>query len=357
MNVLALVLTLAVAVSSTLLIVSARKAGRRGGGGGPVYVHDRSEAAFLGGGPARVVDTALTALYTDGRLVIGGPGIVAVQRAEARDVVERAVLQELSVAPSGALHTLRSAVMRHPAVQEIGDGLAARGLMVAPGESLTRRRRALTQGVVCTVAFPVGLVLTFVQYALHEGYADMPFPFILKVLPALVTGGVVGFVVAASARARVTRAGRLAADGYRAAHAHVPDPAHLVATVGLRALPDPVLQGQLLAAARHPSARRPSPSSAPYSPSTDSYATGAVLLPVVWCAGAGPGSGSCGSSGGGGGHGTGSSCSSGSGCGGGSGGGSGCGGSSGSSCSSSGSSCGSSSSSSGGGGSSCGSSS
>ncbi|WP_405387704.1 TIGR04222 domain-containing membrane protein [Streptomyces sp. NBC_01102] len=355
MNALALLLTLAVAVSSTLLIVSTRKAGRHGGG--PVYVHDRSEAAFLGGGPARVVDTALTALHTDGRLVIGGPGIVAVQRAEARDVVERAVLQELSVAPSGALHTLRLAVMRHPAVQEIGDGLAARGLMVAPGESLSRRRWALAQGVVCTIAFPVGMVLTFVQYALHEGYADMPFPFIVKVLPALVTGGAVGFLVAASAKARVTRAGRLAADGYRAAHAHIPDPAHLVATVGLRALPDPVLQGQLLAAARHPSVRRPSPSSAPYSPSTDSYATSAALLPVMWCAGAGPGSRSCGSSGGGG-HGTGSSCSSGSGCGGGSGGGSGCGGGSGggSGCgggSGGGSSCSGGSSCGGGGGSSC----
>ncbi|WP_371613002.1 TIGR04222 domain-containing membrane protein [Streptomyces clavifer] len=352
MNALALLMTLAVAVSSTLLIVAAQSAGRRGGADG--YVHDRSEAAFLNGGPARVVDTALTALHTDGRLVIGGPGIVVLQRAEARDPVERAVLQELAAAPSGALHTLRQAVMVHPAVQEIGDGLAARGLMVAPGESRNRRRWALVQGVGCTVALPVSLVLTFVQYALHDGYADMPFPFIVKVLPALVAGSIVGFLTAASARARVTGAGRRAAAGYRAAHAHVADPAHLVATAGLRALVDPELRGQLMAAARHPSARRPSPS---HSPSADSYA-GGVVLPVMWCAGAGPGNGSCGSSDGGGGHGTGSSCSSGSSCGGGSGGGSSCGSSSGSSCgSSSGSSCGSSSGSSCGGGSSCGSSS
>lgn len=356
MNALALVMTLAAVVSSTLLIVATRKAGRLGGGP-DAYVHDLSEAAFLNGGPARVVDTALTALHTDGRLAIGGPGIVAVQRAEAHDAVERAVLQELAAAPSGALHTLRQAVMRHPAVQEIGDGLAARGLLVPPEENRTRRRWALTQVTACVVAGPVSLVLTFVQYALHEGYADIPVPFIVKVLPALLAGGLVGGLTAASAKSRITTAGRRAAGGYTAAHLHVGDPAHLVATRGLGALPDPALRAQLLAAARRRPAGRSSSSSLPASPSADSTATSAALVPVLWCAGASPGRGGCGSSSDGG-HGpgsscgSGSSCSSGSSCGGGSSSGSSCGGSSGSSCgSSSGSSCGSSS------GSSCGSSS
>lgn len=138
MNALALLLTLAVAVACTLLTVATQRARLRGDDTA-AYVHDLSEAAFLSGGPARVVDTALTRMHADGRLAVGGPGIVAVQRDEARDAVERAVLQELAGAPSGALHTLREAVMRHPAVQEIGDGLAARGLLVAPGESRTRR--------------------------------------------------------------------------------------------------------------------------------------------------------------------------------------------------------------------------
>ncbi|MFD9499227.1 TIGR04222 domain-containing membrane protein [Streptomyces sp. NPDC060035] len=345
MNALALLLTLAVAVTSTLLIVSTRKAGRLGGDP-HASLHDLSEAAFLNGGPARVVDTALTALHTDGRLAIGGPGIVAVQRAEARDAVERAVLQELAAAPSGALHTLRQAVMRHPAVQEIGDGLAARGLLVEPEENRTRRRWALTQVTVCVVAGPVSLLLTFVQYALLEGYADVPFPFIVKVLPALLAGTLVGGLTAASAKARITRAGRRATDGYTAAHPYVGEPAHLVATRGLGALPDPALRAQLLAAARHRPAGRSSSSSLPASPSADSGATSAALVPVMWCAGASPGGGGCGSSSGGGGHGSGSSCSSGSSCGGGSSSGSGCGGSSsGSSCGgSSGSSCSSSSS-------------
>ncbi|MFC9242797.1 TIGR04222 domain-containing membrane protein [Streptomyces sp. NPDC057136] len=341
MNALAILLTLAVAVSSALLIARTVAAGRSvTGADSPV--HDLYEAAFLNGGPARVVDTALTAMYTDGRLTIGGPGIVAVLRNEAHDPVERAVLQELAAAPSGALNTLREAVMRHPAVQETGDGLAARGLLVSPGTNRPRRTWALVQGLGCIAALPVGLALTFFQYTLHEGYADIPFPFIVKVLPALLAGAVIGMVVASSARSRITKAGRRAADGYRAAHAYVMTPAHLVATLGLRALPDPELQAQLVAAAR---ARTYGPHR-PSASTTSSDHSAALLVPAVWCAGAGPGSASCGSSGGGGGGGCGSgsggsTCSSGCGGSSGGGGGSSCGSSSGSSCggSSSSSSC------------------
>ncbi|MGW0791085.1 TIGR04222 domain-containing membrane protein [Streptomyces sp. NPDC002911] len=340
MNALAVLLTLAVAVSSTLLIIAARRSGRRPGPGD--RVHDRAEAAFLAGGPARVVDTALTALHMDGRLAVGGPGIVAVHRDEARDPVERAVYQELAAAPSGALHTLRETVMRHEAVQEIGDGLAARGLLTAPEGNRSRRRWALTQGVVCVVAFPLGLAATVLQSIPYDDYADVPFPFVIKILPALMAGVIIGFLTASSAKRRITRAGRRALDELRGAHAQVGDPAHLVATQGLRALPDPVLRGQLVTAARYRTLLRASPGS--------STTSNAALVPVVWCATAGPGGGSCGSSSGGGGDsGSGSACSSGSGCGGSS--GSSCGGSSGSSCggssssgsSSSGSSCGSSS--------------
>ncbi|MFH9617374.1 TIGR04222 domain-containing membrane protein [Streptomyces pratensis] len=336
MNLLALLLTLAVAVSSTLLIVGTRRTGLWDGG----YVLDLCEVAFLGGGPARVVDTALTRMHTDGRLTIGGPGIVAVRRAEARDAVERAVLQELAAAPSGSLSTLRAAVMRHPAVQEIGDGLAARGLLIAPDESRGRRRWGLVLGNGSLIGLPVSIALTVAQYVLLDEFADVPVPFLVKMLPAILVGTVVGFSTA-GAKARITRAGRQVADNYRTADAHVADPAHLVAAHGLRALPDPVLQGQLADAARQ------QPSQLSSSRSTPSPVAANAFIPVLWCAGTSPGSGSCGSStGGGGDSGPGSTCSSGSSCG--SSGGSSCSSGGGSSCSS-GSSCG--------GGSSCGSSS
>ncbi|AXE80874.1 TIGR04222 domain-containing membrane protein [Streptomyces atratus] len=345
MNTLAALVDLGIVVSSVLLIVGLTRA--RGGSGSPA--HDLFEAAFLNGGPGRVVDTALTAMQTDGRLAIGGPGIVAVQQVDARDPVERAVLQVHAMAPSGALHTLRDATMRHPAVQEIGDGLAARGLLASPAVSRTWLRWGIAQGVVCVLAIPLTVVMTAVQ-SVNDYAADADFsvPFIFKVLPFLLVGFPIGFVCAAIARGRVTKAGRRAAEAYRTAHVYNPHPAHLVATHGLRALPDPVLQTQLIAAARMRPAGRPLHSGSRSS----SDSSGMFVAPVMWCAGAGPGNGSCGSTNNGGSGGGGGGCSSGASCGSGSScsSGSGCGGSSGSSCSSSsGSSCG--------GGSSCGSSS
>ncbi|MER7697735.1 TIGR04222 domain-containing membrane protein [Streptomyces sp. NPDC096095] len=313
----ALLVTVVVVVSSGVLLVKAvRERARRPRPAPGHALHDPYEAAFLNGGPARVVDTALSALHADGRLVVGGPGIVAVARAWAGGPVERAVFQELAAAPNGALHVLRDAVMRHPAVQEIGDGLAARGLLVSPLETRPLRRWAMIQGLACVAALPLSVVLTFFQVATH----DRPFPFVVLMVPPILIGGFSGLIVAASTAARVTGAGRRAALGFRNAYAHVITHAHLVATLGLRALPDPVLQAQLVAAARL---------SGPHGV-TSVYASGSSTAPVavgataVWCAASGPdGSSRGGTSGGG----SGSGCGAGSGCGGG--GGSSCGGGSG----------------------------
>ncbi|MFI7327011.1 TIGR04222 domain-containing membrane protein [Streptomyces rubiginosohelvolus] len=330
MNTIALLANLAAVVSSVLLVVKAVvERSRRPSPGSGVALHDLYEVAFLNGGPARVVDTALTALHADGRLVVGGPGIVAVQRAQANDPVERAVLQELAAAPNGALHVLREAVMRHPAVQEVGDGLAARGLLVPPRRLRPLRRWGLTQGIACMIALPLSLLLTFVQFATDDSL-DFSVPFIMKMLPAIVIGSFTGLIVANSSASRLTASGRHAAQSFRAAYAHVVTPAHLVATLGLRALPDPVFQAQLLAAARLSAPRRRS--SARVGGGTATGVT-AVGVATVWCAASGPGGSSCGGSTGGGSGsscGGGSGCSSGSGCGGG--GGSSCGSSGGSSC-------------------------
>jgi uncharacterized protein (TIGR04222 family) len=326
---LAVLVYLAVGVSSATLIV--RVSASTGRHPAAARVHDVYEAAFLSGGPARVVDAALAALHADGRLVIGGPGIVVVRNPVAHDPVERAVLERLALAPTGALHELRLDVMRSPAVQEIGDGLAARGLMVPPGHNGALTAWGIVQGVVCLLAIPVSLIITLATFLGSGPYESGP-PLIVMVIPALIVGIVTGFVMAGRARRRISTAGWDALRSYRAEYSMACAPAHLVALNGLRAVPDPALQAQLTAAARIPASRRRS-----HSPSYTS-ATDSTYPAAVWCAGSNPGAG-CGSSSGGG-----SSC-------GGSSGGSSCGGSSGGS--SSGSSCGSSS----GGGSSCGSSS
>ncbi|MGW7090707.1 TIGR04222 domain-containing membrane protein [Streptomyces sp. NPDC054874] len=344
MNVLALLATLAAVVASVLLVVKAvavrahRPPTRAG-----LTLHHLYEAAFLNGGPARVADTALTSLQSNGRILIGGPGIVSVQWAEAHDPVEHAVLQELSAAPSGALHLVREAVMRHPAVQEIGDGLAARGLLVPPERTRPVRQWALVHSSVCLGILPLSLFLTLAQYAVYDGSTDFPVPFIVKMLPAVLIGGFSGLVVAATLRSRITRAGHDAAGAFRGAYASVMTPAHVVATVGLRGLADPGLRAQLATAARMSAPRRRLASAG----AAGVGAADAAVLTTVWCAASSPGGSSCGSSSGGG---SGSSCGGGSGCSS----GSGCGGGSGSSCgggsSSGGSSCGGSS----GGGSGCG---
>ncbi|WP_257623698.1 TIGR04222 domain-containing membrane protein [Streptomyces griseus] len=256
MNTLAVLATLGVAVSTVLLVVrSGAERSRRPPASPDATLHDLYEVAFLNGGPARVADTALTALHADGRLAVGGPGIVAVQRSQANDPVERAVFQELAAAPNGALHVLREAVMRHPAVQEVGDGLAARGLLVAPHRLRPLRRWAVLQGVACLVALPLSLVLTFVQYAMDDS-APFAVPFLVKMLPAILIGGLTGLIVAGSSASRITQPGRDAVLAFRTAHTHISTPAHLVATMGPSTLLDPVFRDQLMAAARLSAPRR-----------------------------------------------------------------------------------------------------
>ncbi|WP_328862037.1 TIGR04222 domain-containing membrane protein [Streptomyces sp. NBC_00306] len=320
MTVLAILVYVAVAASSTTLLVRVSWSQRRPAPGVRAQIHDVYEAAFLGGGPARVVDAALAVLHADGRLAIGGPGIAVAQRPVAQDLVERAVFDELAASPTGALHTLRRSVMRSPAVQEIGDGLAARGLMLPP-----RANRALTvwglcQGFVCVMGIPFAFVVTVLSFV--SGPDDPDIPFIMLVLPALFVGIGFGFTAAARSRRRISSAGQDALRSFGVQFAHLHSPAHLVALHGLHGVTDPFLQAQLRTAARTPVSRY------------ERSAAFAATTTVVWCAASSPD--------GGGGSGCGSS--SGSGCGGSSG-GSGCGGSSGgSSCggggSSGGSSCG-----------------
>ncbi|MEU1277114.1 TIGR04222 domain-containing membrane protein [Streptomyces sp. NPDC005805] len=325
MNGLALAVWLAVGLSSTLLIarVTAVLRGPRADGTG---VHDVYEAAFLSGGPARTADAAIAALQADGRIAVGGPGIVTVLRPVAHDPVERSVFDALAAGPSGALGVLRAAVMRGPAVQEVGDGLAARGLVHPPGSHRALVAWGTAQGILCVLATPVSFLLTVVALFADEPALD-GWPFFILVLPVLAAGTVIGFSQAARVRRRVSRSGRQALAAYRAAAHTAPSAAGLVALHGVRSLPDPVFAAQLTAAARQ--GVLPPAGTAPAA--AYAYGAGTPYPEPVWCGGpggsgpgwdSGPGSGGSGCGG-----------SSGGGCGGSSGSsGSSCGGSSGSSC-------------------------
>ncbi|MEU6882384.1 TIGR04222 domain-containing membrane protein [Streptomyces sp. NPDC046712] len=327
----AVLIWVVVLVSSGMLIarLSTARAGRRGS------VHDLAEAAFLAGGPPRVVDTALATLHAEGLIGVGGPGLVVVLRPDlrARDHVGRAVLQQLAAAPSGALHELRLAVMRSPAVQEIGDGLAARGLMLAPERRRAVRRWCFAQGLGSLAVLILSPVLTLA--------VDRPsgtLPFLITVLPVLMLGVVFALICGAINAGRLTRAGQRASAAYHRDHIHLQDVGHQVALRGLRAVPDEELRAQLIAAARMYGSR-PGQQPFPRPPRTTSHNSSsdtAALMVLSWCGGSAGNGGACGGGSGGGG---GSSCGGGGGCSAaacsGGGGGSSCSSSSGSSCSSS----------------------
>ncbi|MER5182728.1 TIGR04222 domain-containing membrane protein [Streptomyces sp. NPDC002896] len=323
--------------SSAALIVALVKARGRGAPTG-AFVHDTLEAAFLSGGPGRVADTVITAMHEDGRLAVVWPGIVSIpQGAATRNPAESALIEAHSAAPNGALHQLRVGVMRSLAVQSIGDGLAARGLLIQPGALRPIRRWAIAQIVLCVAGFPLAIVLTVVQFAQIDGY-DFELPLVFAVFPAVALGIVVGSVCAARTGKRLTGAGRSALRQYAASPAaRAAGAAHLVAMGGPRAVPDAELRTRLAAAAR----TRVSVGGSPHSGSSSSGSHDAAVWisaadAVTWCGGGGGGGSDGGSSCGG------SSCGA-SGCGGSSG-GSSCGGSSGgASCGGGGSSCGSSS--------------
>ncbi|MFD9536050.1 TIGR04222 domain-containing membrane protein [Streptomyces sp. NPDC060010] len=351
MNLLALAVWIGVIVSTVLLLRGLR-ASRPPATAPSERLHDLSEAAFMAGGPGAVVDSALVSLLGDGRLVVGGPGIVQARPgARANDAAERAVLLAVRLAPSGWLYQVRYAAMSDPAVQEIGDALAHRGLLSPPGTGRTWRRRGTVQAAVCGLLLVLSLPLTIVSWALATGPRV---PFIVLVFPALVGGIVVGGVAAKRAGRRITPSGQAALGEFRAHYLNDHTPHVQTALFGLRGLRDPFLRQQLVPAARGTrlAAAQSRAGTGPHR-SRSSSGSGDDVLPVlVWCASSATGTSGCGSSGsgsgcGGGGascSGGGSGCgSSGSGCGGG-GGGSSCS-SSGSSCSSSSSSCSSSSSS------------
>ncbi|GGZ61145.1 hypothetical protein GCM10010371_20870 [Streptomyces subrutilus] len=338
MNLLALAVWVGVLTSCVLLGAGVRRSRRPVGAGAGGGVHDLSEAAFLSGGPGGMVDTALVALLGDGRLAVGGPGIVHVRPgARAAGPAERAVLQAYGAAPSGWLYQVRYAAMLDPAVQRTGDALAARGLLAPPGAGRTWRRWGLAQIVVCVLLVLLSLPVSFFAYLVRPG---PQVPFAVEVLPVLVLGIVAGRVCATRARNRLTPAGARELRRVRAAYPGEQGPYVQTALFGPRGLRDPYLREQLTAAARSTrlaaaQARARGTRGGRASSASDSVhgAAAVGLVPVFWCAGSdgggggsGCGSGSCasgsncGSSGGGCGGSGGSSCSGGSGCG-----GSGCG--------------------------------
>ncbi|WP_424211257.1 TIGR04222 domain-containing membrane protein [Streptomyces sp. BI20] len=330
-SVLTLLLVGAIVGSRTLLLRLRVRSLPVPPSGADSWVRDRHEAAFLSGGPGRVVDATVAALVEAGSARVAAPGVLTVAGgARGRDAVEAAVLEAWRTSFGGSLSEVRQAAVRTPAVQGVGDGLAARGLLLPAAWGRPWRRWAAVHVVVCLLLLPVAL-LSFVAVVVGTDTSPL---FGLFLFGGLITGLVWGIADSRVARRRLSPAG---AEALRAAEPPRGAPVDfgtLVSFLGTGALPDPALRDALAGARREASRARRAAAGAGVG-----AAVGLAVADVSWCGTAGNdgcGGSSCGGSDGGSG-------------GGGCGGASGCGSSSGSSCGSSGSSCGG-----GGGGSSCG---
>lgn len=162
MFVAAIVLTILMA--GALLVVSAvAPAALRGPGpakgGDPDRELDLYDAAFLSDGPARVVNVALLRMHESGVAHISSTGEVTLTGAESDlDDVQAAILGHARTS-SGTVRVdeLREHVKRTPAVQRIGDRLAADGLLL-PAEHQPREVLKTALGIIFFIGIPAAVV-------------------------------------------------------------------------------------------------------------------------------------------------------------------------------------------------------
>ncbi|MFF0045733.1 TIGR04222 domain-containing membrane protein [Streptomyces sp. NPDC005498] len=125
------------------------------------------DAAFLAGGPERVVETALHTLWgSDNNVVIGSGGRLRLPEpwTEPEHPVERAVVEKWRTSGSTTPTLLRVRAVRAGAVREIGCRLVSYGLLLTPPRALARLYAARGLAVVvcgtavlAALAVPQGL--------------------------------------------------------------------------------------------------------------------------------------------------------------------------------------------------------
>lgn len=146
---------------------------------------DVYDIAFLAGGPARVVDTALVDLVATGRVRVHAPGELAMVEPSRRHPVEAAVLDAIGTRGHRTADTIRWRVMEDDRLHAVGRRLVEAGLMLRipwpralrpDGRILTRTRHGTSALAVAAAARtsdpahdPTGALLVAVA-----GVAAMP---------------------------------------------------------------------------------------------------------------------------------------------------------------------------------------
>ncbi|WP_407561998.1 TIGR04222 domain-containing membrane protein [Streptomyces sp. 184] len=120
------------------------------------------EAAFLAGGPRRVIDVTLVSLARERRLLLAHTGWATVVDPEGRDPVERAVIAAAGPGGQSTIPAIRATARSADALRELDDGLAAAGLAVpSPIRSAVRAavRHVRVAGLVVLGAGTAALAL------------------------------------------------------------------------------------------------------------------------------------------------------------------------------------------------------
>ncbi|WP_344335336.1 TIGR04222 domain-containing membrane protein, partial [Kitasatospora putterlickiae] len=161
------------------------------------------DAAFLAGGPGRVFDTALVRMHRGGHVVVSRARLVTLTTDKPYDQVEREIVDAIGPTRSRDLGSLRTAVMRSPGVQAIGDELAGRGLLRDP----VKLRRARTAHRSIWPALLLTAVVTAAAYLLDSGEPGYDHP-ALWIPLVLLAFGLVSLPATRLPKGRITPAGR-----------------------------------------------------------------------------------------------------------------------------------------------------
>ncbi|WP_176993452.1 TIGR04222 domain-containing membrane protein [Nonomuraea jiangxiensis] len=219
------------AIRTHLTLASAR----RGEGTPPPL--DVYEAAYLAGGPRRVINTALVSLVAQGGVRISREGIVTpVQgyRPDKRVPVERAVYRHVK-AGVGRRTTakVRHSASGDDAMRLLSTPLWQRGLLLAPADRVRSRRRTSLLVVLAALAAVVALVSPFLRGPLGA---------IVIAAAAAVAGAACFFWARRRLAIPLTKAGRAALAQAGTAPAigswRASEEVGLVALHGLTKLPD-----------------------------------------------------------------------------------------------------------------------
>lgn len=123
------------------------------------------EAAFLAGGPQRVVDLTLVSMARERRLLLAHTGWVTVVDPDGRDDVERSVIGAIGSYGQSRTAPVRAATAAADAVRGIADRLVAKGLAVPLGSRTSLASAVRQVRVAAAVVFVLGALALLIPGA------------------------------------------------------------------------------------------------------------------------------------------------------------------------------------------------